>query len=336
MFHQSIRYFRPDKILVFRNSTGEPAYQWRNESRPIVAPRTKSDGSSTQEETSSGGDPRQPSSETRRRSIGGNSAFRSTAHVEYAEDRSAVPREQLRQVVTVSGSAKLSTSPSAFHRDIQLSNHDPTRHNEVITGVPLSRYNGNQAGKRSGLNKGEQSATGIGQPDSDTNLHTSNTAAAMSTNPPPGIVQVRSFGKTSVPRNSVSQQVSLRSDVDRATHDSAKLQNGPALFGTKASRAIGKTPATFGNHSPAVANAPVKVTRQSETGGASAVSGNSDFGRRRLAHLADRTILTDQSSTIAGELWLDTMSLREWLQAYLTQEMRHASQAANRPGVALA
>ena len=40
----------------------------------------------------------------------------------------------------------------------------------------------------------------------------------------------------------------------------------------------------------------------------------------------------DKSSNLVGELWLDTLSFREWLQTYLTGEMGHALQATNRSG----
>jgi hypothetical protein len=42
----------------------------------------------------------------------------------------------------------------------------------------------------------------------------------------------------------------------------------------------------------------------------------------------------DQLPVMAGELWLDTLSLREWLQAYLSAEMGHALQAVDQPGSA--
>ncbi len=38
---------------------------------------------------------------------------------------------------------------------------------------------------------------------------------------------------------------------------------------------------------------------------------------------------TAQSSNVTGELWLDTLSLREWLQTYLAGEFERASRAAN-------
>ena len=41
------------------------------------------------------------------------------------------------------------------------------------------------------------------------------------------------------------------------------------------------------------------------------------------------------SSAIAGELWLDTLSLRDWLQNYLTGEIGRASLATNRSGNSL-
>ena len=321
--------------MLFRNSTGERVNRWRTDGRPIEAPRNKSGETSPQEENLTFGDPGRPNPETRRRNTGGNSSFRSTTHIDHAEDRGADPREWLRQAAMVSGDAKPSTSPSVFHRDIRLRDNDPIRHNEAIIGAPLRRYGGNQAGKRRGLNGREQSATGTGRPEPDINLETSYTARVTSMTPPPGTSRVRSFTKISEPRNSVSRQGSLPSDGDRAMRGSADIQNVPTMFGTKVSNAIGNTSATFGNHSPAVAIAPGKVTGQNESASVPTVSGNLDFGGS-LTHLSEGSTSTDRSSTIAGQLWLDTMSLREWLQAYLTWEMRHASQTANRPGVALA
>jgi hypothetical protein len=46
----------------------------------------------------------------------------------------------------------------------------------------------------------------------------------------------------------------------------------------------------------------------------------------------DSALSTPQLSGIVGELQLDTLSLRNWLQAYLTTELRHAQLATNRTG----
>ena len=63
--------------------------------------------------------------------------------------------------------------------------------------------------------------------------------------------------------------------------------------------------------------------------------GDSDLGERGSARPPAKSTSTDQSSNLVGELWLDSLSLREWLQAYLTREMGHALQATNRSGIPL-
>jgi hypothetical protein len=48
--------------------------------------------------------------------------------------------------------------------------------------------------------------------------------------------------------------------------------------------------------------------------------------------MAESSATVDQSPGVVGELWIDTISLRERLQAYLTGEMGHALQATGRFG----
>ncbi len=335
MFHQSIRYFRPSKIVIFGNPTGGRVGRWQTERRPIEAPSNKTVGSSPQEENLSFGDFGQSSPDARGPNIRGNSSFRDTTHVNQAVKRGADPTERLRQAVTVSGDAKVSASPVLFHRNIRTRYDDPIRHSGAITGTPLGRSGGNPAGIQSGLNARKQIATGIGQTVSDTDLHASYPAIDTSMTPSAGVIRVRSFDKIFEHRNSVPTQVSSLSAVDRAPRSSAGVQNTPPSFG-RVSKAIGNTSATPGNHFPAVANAPAKLTLYREAAGVPSASGSLDFGEQRQTHLSEGSASADRSTSIVGELWLDTLSLREWLHAYLTGEMRHASQAANRPGAALA
>jgi hypothetical protein len=64
-------------------------------------------------------------------------------------------------------------------------------------------------------------------------------------------------------------------------------------------------------------------------------SGRSAPGRPGEAQSDNDIAATPSAAAVGGELWLDTLSLRDWLQNYLTGEIGRASLGANRSGNSL-
>jgi hypothetical protein len=120
-----------------------------------------------------------------------------------------------------------------------------------------------------------------------------------------------------------------------ATFRIGSSQTGPnasiirRMIQSESPKAAGRSPGVQHNHlSPTTSTSKSSVLDE-------AVAPDSFEDRKRVTGTVDLnsadedTVAASQSSGVAGELWIDTLSLREWLQAHLTAQVRQASYTAN-------
>jgi hypothetical protein len=98
--------------------------------------------------------------------------------------------------------------------------------------------------------------------------------------------------------------------------------------------ATASIPMTPGSHFPPIPNAIATTPLPRREDPVSPGSKGLDFDEDTSPNQPEDSQALDKSSNLVGELWLDTLSLREWLQTYLTGEMGHALQATSRFGTA--
>jgi hypothetical protein len=166
----------------------------------------------------------------------------------------------------------------------------------------------------------------------DSGLRVFLASKSLPTPVPPETVHPRSTSKTFMERALASERPSIRSDVNHARPNAADFRKPATTVSFKASRAQGNIPARSDVRSPAIANATSTAPRPSRADKVLEGANVSEIGEHGSPRQPGHSTSEQQTSNVVGELWLDALSLREWLQAYLAGEMRHALQATNRFG----
>jgi hypothetical protein len=121
-------------------------------------------------------------------------------------------------------------------------------------------------------------------------------------------------------------------DVHRLERRDANSRNATTDLGARVPRAKGNIPSTPDIPVASLSDTTGMSPRSNEADQASRESRGFDFDRP--GSQSEGATSGAQRSNLVGELWLDTLSLREWLRTYLSGEMGFAMQATNRFGTA--
>jgi hypothetical protein len=338
MFHQSIRYFRPGKPAIFRKSSGEWASQWRAERLPVNVPQDKAAKSHDREKSFSFGNTVPSGAEPQAKHTRGNNAFSGSTYPSHSVVSSVDPTGRPRPAIMASrdaGKVKPSISPILVQQNIRAHDNDRISQSDAIISRVSKRSIGNQFGVETKPSTREQLTPGVGQPDLETSLHISYAAAALPIAASAGAVRVRAIDEPAGHRGSVPERASSPFNIYHVMRSGAGVRKATPPFRVKTSETTANAAAMASKPFPADVNAPATAPRHSGTDGVRPESTDLNFGAHSPMHSSEDAASAAQPSTLAGELWLDTLSLREWLKSYLTGEMRHASQAVNHLGFSL-
>ncbi|MGA3000248.1 MAG: hypothetical protein ABSE20_00840 [Acetobacteraceae bacterium] len=333
MFHQSIRFFRPGRPAIIRNSTGEWANQWRMDRRPSGIPPDSVSRTVTDQESFSIGRIAQSDIAVREHGVRSDSAFKNTPEAGHNVVRGADPTGRAPHSTASSGIANkgqpLALLPS-FHESVRVKANDPTRHSDPVVGTHHKRDTKRPIETQKKPNASNLLASSIPQPGLDSGFHVSVATTALPTSVE--TTPARSTGKVAARRDWSPDHASVPFNSDHAGRDDAVVPKTTKTFGVSVAVATRNIATTRDDPRPPISNETAAVPRHGGTDSVAPGPEDSDLGERGSARPPAKSTSTDQSSNLVGELWLDSLSLREWLQAYLTREMGHALQATNRFG----
>ena len=336
MFHQSILYFRPGKPAIIRKLTDDRANQWRMERRPFRIPSDRATGTVSRQESFSSGDVAEPRAEAQAHSAKDDRASKSASDFGHNVFRGVDPTGRSLHSITLSSNsnkADTSTLRLPFQQGVRTPDNSPMRQSEPVSGTDLKPYPRSSINLQARANASDLVTPRIRQPESHTAFHASVATTALPTPAPVRTIHERSVSKMTAHRDASPERAFTPFDVDRVRHNDADVPKVTTAFGGRAPEVTGDTPARSDTHFlPVAAKATAPMPGHGRTDGVSLRSKDFDFGEHGSAHQPGSLTVADQSSNLVGELWLDTLSLREWLQAYLAGEMGHALQATNRFG----
>jgi hypothetical protein len=98
-FHQSIRYFRPGKPVLIRNSAGEWMNNWRTKGRLVGIRPDETTGRFANQKSISNTDGTGSDGEVQRHSASGNQTFNSTSDVGHNAPHRPPPADRVTDLI---------------------------------------------------------------------------------------------------------------------------------------------------------------------------------------------------------------------------------------------
>jgi hypothetical protein len=334
VFHQSIRFFRPGNPEPMRTAADDYAHQWQSVQRHVSRPpeRATEDRSpmwaaSARDAATSGLDARiDDTSEYEPKNI---SKFDHS--VGRQSNQSGYSPLSVNLVGKV-GKAQSSAVQSSVQPATSTNDRRPIPRSDPVNGTANTPYANRSIDTQARPPTNGWHSTSIRQPDPDTVSH----ASAATTMVPVSSVVVRgqeeSANKIAAGPDPLRSRAFMPFDVTASGRSDADRANTTTKFASRATYASGITPATPRNSFPSTSNVSMTASSESEPGRNSSRSEDFDVNESGKSRQSDSSATSDQSSSVVGELWLDALSLREWLQAYLNAELGHALQATNQFG----
>jgi hypothetical protein len=335
-FHQSIRHFRPGSLVLMRNSTDEQTTRWRTDVRLMEILPDEATRRFAHQKRISTPDVAQSGAEAQAASIKTNRTFDSTSN--FRHGHGTPPKGHVPH--PVNSTDNINESPSAMlvlppQQYIRAHDNTPAGQNKPIDIA----------------NHGPDIRSSIDGParPTVTNLVTPrtrrlNVEAALHGSPPttalPAPVAARAVRERSVKDIAVrpdlpSERTSAPSVLDRGRHSGANVPKPRKAFGAKIPDTSKDIPATAGDYLQPFSNPVAAGPRIKGPDGLPRGENKFDSNEDGSSRQPESSNSVNQSSNLIGELWLDTLSLREWLQTYLAGEMGHALQAASRFGTSV-
>jgi hypothetical protein len=338
MFHQSIRHFGSPKSAINRNVNGERPNRWRMQPRPIGTTPGGTTRHHALQENSSIDNLAMRGTEAREPDGKANGKLQINPELGHAVLRIANPIDHSSHPMAFSDKASKAISSTLLQpspRGVGARRSDPMQHIGPITATDIKPHTKNPTGTPLRPDLMSRFGPNIHHASSDTRDYTLNTTEAL---PKPASAGPNNIGLSDKIVSHSGSSPKRASDAfydDGIGRNEVTVRKATPTLGARLPEPMASTRATLNKHSPTVSNAIGMAPLRRGTGGAFPKSNEPALGESGSASPHDNTISADQSSNTVGELWLDTLSLRDWLQAYLTNEMGRASHAANRFGTSL-
>lgn len=332
MFHQSIRYFRPGKPAIIRFSINARADEWHM-GRPVTRKLPDNAGSLVaQQNILSLGKTVLSATETREREAKGDWPSRGTPDFSPGPARGVDPTDRLPRTMATFGKAK--DQPPSLVPPIQrvpkARNTGPTPPATPVSATNVGPYTSKLSKTQPVSGAVDPFTSGTRRPGLDAGLQVSVVTTAIPAATPVGTIHRRPAAKVSVHRISSSEAAFSPRDPGHAKDEGACTVNAVPKFGVDDSETnINVLAAADKRQFPGISSLAANASHHN---GPDSVSLEAKDLGCSAAHQPTDSKTTDHSANLTGELWIDTLSLREWLQAYLSTEMGHALQSVNRLG----
>jgi hypothetical protein len=334
-FHQSLRYFRPGKPTPIRNTTGEWATKWRRESRLVGIRPAGTTKRLAHQKNISISDVTSSDAEAQGHNVVGNLTFNTTPDFGHnVLDGTHPPGGVAHPIISVDNVNKDSSSILVLRsqRNVQTHDKSPIRQSKPIEGSDHRQDIRNSIDGQTKANAGDLATPRPWQPESATAFPASILIKALPTPAAAWAVNKRSVSEIVARQDLQPEHTSLPFDMDRSRRSGGNAPKPRMTFGTKVQSTPKSNRATSREHFHPVPSAIATAPRHSGQGSISQESKNVNSDENGLPRQSESSSSVGESSNLVGELWLDTLALREWLQTYLSGEMGHALQATSRFG----
>ena len=328
MFRQSVAFFRPPKSRSWRDLYGSPASQWRTEPRLVRTARDRRTGRLIPHGTSPVDLTAGSGVEVQGGGSGGNGIPPRDSNFRQGGVRSAGPVSPPVRLLAVSGGI-----------------------NEKLSRVLRPDYQKNSQAPQINLKQQKEQdreAIGVRQIKTPFGAQISPNSRDILTASvrQPGL-NVRNYGLTRgtassvtpagawITRKDISYPGSSRG-VDHTGFTKATMptdvpnREAKLVNASRPKKATGGSSANLYNRTNSLSHPRQTPPLSYSSDSAFTESENSGSGGPDSARNSFNTNSIAQSSSVAGELWLDTLSLRHWLQEFLTGEIGRSFRATNR------
>lgn len=339
MFYRSARHFRILKSAVRWDLSGKRAGQWRTEPRLAKATMNRVRGGFLRRKRSSGIEFDSQGAAAQGHDSSGVGLSKSNLHFRQLASNTADRVDHSSR--SIASHHKAGGSPSVFRSPpSKLSTlsrlRNPMRYKETISGTMFKRQSSALAETKFSSISLSPSTTSVEWSGPAISYRNQSTAAELTR---PGPFQ---FNHAGLPTKSTMYQGSWR-DHDHSApeareigrHDAAILE-ARTMSGIKLQQIVDESLTTRTKHRQTIFNAPGGRLTSHIKQNAFIESKPSIFDKSDAISSRDNMNSVVPSSSVVGELWLDTLSLRDWLNAFLTGEIGRAFRATNSIGVSLA
>jgi hypothetical protein len=334
MFYEQMRYFRTPKFAV-RGLNGRPPSQWRTEARLVRPARDRPHSIHVLPEDPPIDDPARPGTKphSQEPSEAGTSHF--SASLPNAVFRRADSIDRSSHSMAISPDTNKDQKvvlPRLYRQGVKTHSGGPIRQQEPIRGIAVKPQIPKSIGKQARITVRNRLTASPRQPERDVTYFERGQVAAL-----PTVASTESKRATLPNRN--TEHMDISRGVDRASakaisigRNDAGVRERMTTSDTRSQKAAANSGAFLNEHVQSVAKIQGAPIRQAATENVSL--GPIDFGSRTPSptRLRDNKTSAVQSLDVVGELWLDTLALRDWLRVYLTDEIGRASRATNRTG----
>jgi hypothetical protein len=337
-FHQSIRYFRPGRPSLIRNSTDDWANRGQAGGRLAGTAPTGTTRHLHRQTDGVVGELSRHDIPAREYSVRSGGGLERSSDLGDSAFRRATPGGRRSPSITSTDDAdfrKVSHMALPVQRSVQTKDNGPTSQGESPGGPARKPGAGRSKDSQSPAEPGDQVAGTTNHVDVDAARQASVPTIALPTPEALIAAQVRPVTERAVRRYFVPKHASIRSSTERVGLSSASIPKSPPVPDAGAPDTAEGMPAASRSDLPPLFHATARTPHLSGFDGTSLEPKNLDLDGDGPPPPSISSISVEQSSNLSGELWLDTLSLREWLQTYLTREMGHALQATNRFGTSL-